>query len=98
MQKNIVIISSLITSCLTLNGCAENYQSLQSVNQALGNAQRTVDYANTVKQNAPQVNGQVLKNAGTAILQQNPNYQQAQETIRASKALANSVKALKNSQ
>ncbi len=98
MQKSKFILRSLIASYLILTGCAENYQSLHSVNQAIGNAQRTVDYAHSVKQNAPQVNGQVLKNAGTAILEQNPNYQQAQETIRASKALANSVKALKTTE
>lgn len=95
MKKTVLTYVGIIFGILALSGCADNYQTLQSVNQTLGNAQRSVDYANSVKQQVPQVSGQTMKNAGKAIIQQNPNYQQAQETLRASKALANSVKALK---
>jgi hypothetical protein len=95
MKNPVLMIAKLIfciTSLFLLNGCAQNYQNLQSVNQVLGNAQRSVDYAKTVK-NMPDKQ-QVLENAGNAAIQQNPALQQATETIRATKALANSVKAL----
>jgi hypothetical protein len=97
MKKPVVMISTTllcIFGMLLLNGCAENYQNLNSVNQVLGNAQRSVEYANTVK-NLPGANKQqILKNAGDAVIQQNPALQQATQTIRATKELANSVKAL----
>lgn len=95
MNKTVLTVLSILGSAFILSACSnQSYQTLQSVNQGLGQAQRSVDYANSVKKTLPQDKGQALKNAGKAIVQQNPNYQQAQETVRASKALANSVKAM----
>ena len=97
MKNNILIIFKCtlsIISILLLNGCVESTQNLQTINRTLGNAQRTVDYANSVSRIPSAQKRHILKDMGNAVIQQNPTAQQPQETIRASKALANSVKAL----
>jgi hypothetical protein len=90
-MRNIWIIPPLI---LLLLGCVESSQNLQSINQALGNAQRTVDYANSVNQIPSDQKKQALKNMGKAVIEQNPTVQQANETIKATKALTKSIKSL----
>lgn len=95
-MKNKILTFSLAVASLALAACtADTHQSLKNVNQSIGNAQRNVDNANAVLQTSPDVNKEALKNAGQAIILQNPTVQEAQETIRASKELMNSVKALK---
>lgn len=84
----------VIFGILILSGCVESAQNLQSINQTLGNAQRTVDYANSVSQIPATDKKRAIKDMGKAVIQQNPTAQQANETIKATKALTKSVKAL----
>ena len=74
-------------------GCAQQTQSLQSINQTLGAAQRTVDYANTAAQ-APQTSKRALKEAGKEMIRQNPTAQEASQTVDSTRTLINSVKKL----
>lgn len=84
---------SLLTMMILAGGCAEQTQNLQSINRALGTAQRTVDYANTAAQ-APQTSKRALKEAGKEMIRQNPTAQEASQTVESTRTLINSVKRL----
>lgn len=86
----------LVITLFMLNACSNNsYQNLQKLNQSINNAQRSVEYAKSVKNIPSAERQQILKNAGEAAVQQNPALREAQETIRATKELSNSVKGIK---
>ena len=84
---------SLFTVMILAGGCAQQTQSLQSINQTLGAAQRTVDYANTAAQ-APQTSKRALQEAGKEMIRQNPTAQEASQTVDSTRTLINSVKKL----
>lgn len=99
-MKKLVLITTqsilTIIALVSLSACSGGgYQNLHSINQSLGNAQRTVDSAKNVRNMPSADRKQILKNTGKAIMQQSPELQEAAETIRATKALAKSVKGLK---
>ena len=85
---------SLLTMMILAGGCAQQTQNLQSINRTLGEAQRTVDYANTAAQQAPKVNEKALKEAGKEMIRQNPTVQEASQTVDSTKTLIKSVKKL----
>ena len=87
-----LLTSCAVFTCLTVTGgCAEQTQNLQTINRALGNAQKTVDYANTAVQ-APQATTEALKKAGKAAVEQNPALNEAAQTVKSTKTLIKSVK------
>ena len=96
MKNNVSKLSiggSLLTVMILASGCAEQTQNLQSINQTLGTAQRTVDYANTAAQ-APQTSKRALKDAGQEMIRQNQTVQEASQTVDSTRTLINSVKKL----
>ena len=84
---------SLSTVMILAGGCAGQTQNLQTVNQTLGAAQRTVDYANTAAQ-APQAGKRALKEAGREMIKQNQTVQEASQTVDSTRTLIKSVKKL----
>lgn len=98
MMKDITIKRSmgagLLAAVVLASGCADQSQNLQSINQSLGEAQRTVDYANSVTQQSAQQRKDALKAAGQQLIQQNPTAQETKKTVDQTKSLINSVKQL----
>ncbi|MGR9114933.1 MAG: hypothetical protein ACU85E_04150 [Gammaproteobacteria bacterium] len=92
-KLKLVIGGSLLTLMILASGCAEQTHNLQTINQTLGTAQRTVDYANTAAQ-APQTSKRALKEAGKEMVRQNPTVQEASQTVDSTRLLINSVKKL----
>lgn len=82
------------TVVLMLYGCSEHTQNLQTINRSLSDAQRRVDYANSVAKQAPRTNTKALKQAGKEIIKQNPTVQEASKTVESTKELIESVKKL----
>lgn len=85
--------ASFSTVTLLAGGCVGQTQNLQSLNQTLGTAQRTVDYANSAAQ-TPQARQRALEQAGREAIQQNQTVREAAQTVDSTRTLIKSVKKL----